>query len=338
MVHHPPDDNESTLIAEGGANILPGWNSREARINPMSQTTLSNEPFPIPYNDEILRRVVAMHAAGKRPPGLLEMDTRPHGGRVVVFRERLMPQIKAFTDLSGSTFSISVRNGKLDGGAAECAPGSRIIAADVDAPSLEIARLRFAYHNIGSAIRVVEIAPIRQRGDLKLASASVDFVLMNGVLEHVVPFEARDQVLLEVWRVLRPGGLLFISETPNPLWPIDRHTTGLPFIPWLPSRMAHRVAVLFKRHDPASDLDARGRRGMTHWEIMRALRPTGSVEVLNLTRANNRFSQPRDLPVTGRGSNERSARWCSRVVWGGSWPVSESPSSPSGRSSSTLPA
>jgi 2-polyprenyl-3-methyl-5-hydroxy-6-metoxy-1,4-benzoquinol methylase len=256
----------------------------------MKQAPQNNEPFPIPYNDEILRRVVAMHAAGKDLPDYWKWIHGHMGGRVVVFRERLVPQIKAFTDLAGiDILDFGCGTGSSTVALAECAPGSRIIAADVDAPSLEIARLRFAHHNMSSAIRMIEIVPIRRRGDLKLPSASVDFVLMNGVIEHVVPFEAREQVLLEVWRVLRPGGLLFISETPNPLWPIDRHTTGLPFIPWLPSRAAHRMAVLFKRHDPGSDLDARGRRGMTYWEIVRAIRTAGPVEVLNLTAANNRL-------------------------------------------------
>jgi hypothetical protein len=108
----------------------------------------------------------------------------------------------------------------------------------------------------------------------------------------VVPFSTRAAVVGEMWRLLRPGGLLFISETPNPLWPIDRHTTGLPLIPWLPSGMAARLAVAAGRHRPGADLDARGRRGMSYFAIKRAV---GDCEVLNLTAARNRL-QPAGPP------------------------------------------
>ena len=39
-------------------------------------------------------------------------------------------------------------------------------------------------------------------------------------------------------RVLRPGGFLFVYESPNRLWPVDHHTTGLPLLPYLPPGLA----------------------------------------------------------------------------------------------------
>ena len=93
--------------------------------------------------------------------------------------------------------------------------------------------------------------------------------------------------------------MLFISETPNSLWPFDRHTTGLPLVPWLPSFAAHRYAVAFKRHNEGSDLDSRGRRGITFWGIVRPLREAGyDVEVLNITMAHNRL-MPAGPPADG---------------------------------------
>ncbi len=210
------------------------------------------------------------------------------GGRVVAFRNRLLPQIRAFTDLHGlDILDFGCGTGSTTVVLAESAESARITAVDIDPGSLEIARLRFDHHGVASRITTFHITPIHGTGDLDLQSESFDFILLNGVLEHVVPFRARARVLLEIWRVLRPGGLLFISETPNLLWPIDRHTTGLPFIPWLPSRVAYLAAVACRRHNRGADLDVRGRRGMTYWEIVGPLKSAGSVEVLNIIKTGN---------------------------------------------------
>ena len=103
-------------------------------------------------------------------------------------------------------------------------------------------------------------------------------------------FSARPKVVLEMWRMLKRDGMLFISETPNVLWPLDRHTTGLPLLPWLPSRVAYRLAVACGRHRPGSSFDARGWRGISYWGIVRPLQRAGhAVEVLNTTVAGNRL-------------------------------------------------
>jgi ubiquinone/menaquinone biosynthesis C-methylase UbiE len=246
---------------------------------------------PIEYGAEIRDRVLAMHADSVGLPDYDKYIEDHLGGRVLAFRRRLIPQALAFTDLEGmDILDFGCGTGSTTVAIAERASGSRITALDIDRSSLEIAAMRLAHHGLDGHVGLCQIAPVTATTALPLRSASFDFVMMNGVLEHVVPFSTRENVILETWRVLRPNGRLFISETPNALWPLDRHTTGLPLIPWLPSALAHRVAVAFGRHCEQTNLDARGRRGMTYWEIVRPLRRAGlHFEVLNLTLGGNRL-------------------------------------------------
>jgi 2-polyprenyl-3-methyl-5-hydroxy-6-metoxy-1,4-benzoquinol methylase len=247
--------------------------------------------WPIDYGPEFLEKVRALHAGAEALSDYEGWIVDHMGGRVETFRKRLLWQIQAFCNLKNlDILDFGCGTGSTTVMLAESDPHNRVTGVDIDPASLELADMRFCHHGLSEQIETRHISPIQDPGDLELPSECFDFVLLNGVLEHVVPFRTRRAVLLDVWRVLRRGGLLYISETPNLLWPTDRHTTGLPFLSWLPSRVAHRYAVAFKRHNQWSDLDSRGRRGMTFWGIVRPLKRAGmEVEVLNITRTHNRL-------------------------------------------------
>ncbi len=250
-----------------------------------------SDSYPIDYGPEFLERVRALHAGAEDLSDYEGWIVDHMGGRVETFRSRLLWQIKAFTSLQNlDILDFGCGTGSTTVMLAEADSNNRIVGVDIDQQSLDLAELRFQFHNISSQISLRHISPVQDPGDLELPPECFDFVLMNGVLEHVIPFRTRNAVLLDAWRVLRRGGLLYISETPNLLWPTDRHTTGLPFLSWMPSGVAHRYAVAFRRHNDWNDLDSRGRRGMTFWGIVRPLKKAGfDVEVLNLTTAQNRL-------------------------------------------------
>ncbi|RWE84618.1 MAG: class I SAM-dependent methyltransferase [Mesorhizobium sp.] len=82
--------------------------------------------------------------------------------------------------------------------------------------------------------------------DFPLPDASVDATLLNEVLEHVADEAA---TLREIWRVLRPGGLLVVMS-PNRWFPFEGHGMQvlgrsfgfpIPLLPWLPSSWSARV-------------------------------------------------------------------------------------------------
>jgi len=108
---------------------------------------------------------------------------------------------------------------------------------------------------------------------LPFESGSFDVIVCNAVLEHIHPNRRREHIT-ELWRTLKPGGYLFVLETPNRLWPKDGHTTGLLFVPYLPLSLARRYAILFSKRvssdESIDDLAARGIRGVTFREIARA--------------------------------------------------------------------
>jgi hypothetical protein len=87
-----------------------------------------------------------------------------------------------------------------------------------------------------------------------------------------------------LWAALRPGGILFIYETPHRWWPIEAHTTGLPLLNYLPDALALVAARKFSRRVDAgatwAELLRRGIRGGTDGEIMGILRTAGRSAVL----------------------------------------------------------
>jgi SAM-dependent methyltransferase len=79
----------------------------------------------------------------------------------------------------------------------------RLIAADVSARSLEMAKKRVAIHN-----GEVEFVKLDENNTiLPIASESVDYIHSSGVLHHVHRLEP---TLNELFRVLKPGGQLRI--------------------------------------------------------------------------------------------------------------------------------
>lgn len=78
---------------------------------------------------------------------------------------------------------------------------------------------------------------------LPYADARFDLVLAIGVVEHL-PERTRRAQVDEYYRVLAPGGHIAILDTPNRLFPLETHSVGLPFVQWLPPRLAYRYARL----------------------------------------------------------------------------------------------
>lgn len=99
-----------------------------------------------------------------------------------------------------------------------------------------------------------------------------DFILLNGVFEHLLKNE-RIYLFPKIWEYLKRSGVMFIANTPNRLFPIELHTTsGLPFLNYLPDSIAYKYSRKFsKRHlenESWENLLRAGIRGTTASEIM----------------------------------------------------------------------
>jgi SAM-dependent methyltransferase len=129
---------------------------------------------------------------------------------------------------------------------------------------------------------------------------SFDFIVMSAVYEHLLPGE-RDALLPLLWSHLRPGGVLFVNQTPHRWFPVERHTTGLPGLNYLPDGVALRVARRFSsrvRDDESwPTLLRKGIRGGSEPEIVRRLRAAPGVGPFRL------------LPPTQLGGRDATDIW-----------------------------
>ena len=148
---------------------------------------------------------------------------------------------------------------------------TKVYGVEVIDSYIRAARFRAKECGVGDRVQFYHITDTR---NLPFSCETFDIAVCSAVIEHIHP-KHRKPILAEIWRTLKPGGYLFIRGTPNRLWPIDYHTTGLPFVPYLPLSLARSYAVLLSKRVTISmsldDLIYNGIRGSTYWEIKNAL-------------------------------------------------------------------
>jgi 2-polyprenyl-3-methyl-5-hydroxy-6-metoxy-1,4-benzoquinol methylase len=164
--------------------------------------------------------------------------------------------------------------------------GKKIVGVDFAKDSVEIARLRARDSAVQDRVDFLCMPETRK---LPFQDESFTLILCNGVIEHIPPAE-RDVYIIELWRLLAPGGYFFVHETPNRLWPIDSHTTGLPLVPYMPLKLARKFAARYsKRVRPDVSLEElifSGIRGSTYWQILNPIRQQ-NPNVINKTVDND---------------------------------------------------
>ena len=117
---------------------------------------------------------------------------------------------------------------------------AEIHAFDTDPAFVAITRTKVEEMGL-KAVRDVALFSNDETRRLPYADARFDLVLAIGVVEHL-PERTRRAQVDEYYRVLAPGGHVAILDTPNRLFPIETHSIGLPFVQWLPARVAYRYA------------------------------------------------------------------------------------------------
>jgi 2-polyprenyl-3-methyl-5-hydroxy-6-metoxy-1,4-benzoquinol methylase len=161
--------------------------------------------------------------------------------------------------------------------------GANVVAIDIDAAALEVARERCRVHGVTANI-------IEANADKLTAFGPMDAVLYFAALEHMNHPE-RLRSLADAWSLLPAGGLLVIIETPNRLWFFDAHTSRLPFYHWLPDELAFLYSrfspkEIFKDsyREPSADATnhfLRRGRGVSYHEIDLAIAPTQSLDTVS---------------------------------------------------------
>lgn len=94
--------------------------------------------------------------------------------------------------------------------------GHRLVAGDLSPEQVRLAREAVATAGVADAVEAIELLDAR---DLRrFDDNSFDAVLSMGPFYHLQTPGERQQACAEASRVLRPGGLLFASFLPRPMW------------------------------------------------------------------------------------------------------------------------
>jgi len=159
---------------------------------------------------------------------------------------------------------------------------TEIVGVELSEKCLEIARMIAAHRRLLN-VRFVQ-SPDGE--SLPPNLGPFDFVMLSAVYEHLLPAE-RKVIMPKLWSVIRPGGVIFVNQTPHRYHPYEHHSTGLWLINYAPDRLAHWAARKFGRTPLSRSQDWReqlrgGIRGGTEKEIVRDLtrNDPGSAKIL----------------------------------------------------------
>jgi SAM-dependent methyltransferase len=159
--------------------------------------------------------------------------------------------------------------------------GAQVVAIDLDEAALALSEELARRHGVGIETHVLDAC------QTPFPSESFDLVSCSQVLEHLPP-QRQPRLLEEMWRLSRPGGLLWL-DTPNQLCYKDKHDTGLPLVHWLPRpikvKLAGRLGRAVATREPAFGFQKVDLHYyMSYFRVMRILRKLGPCEALSRYR------------------------------------------------------
>ena len=167
-------------------------------------------------------------------------------------------------------------------GLATLLPASQIVGVEPDAELVRLAGRLAAKRQLSN----VEFRISPAGGALPQDLGSFDYVMLSAVFEHLLPSERR-MLIPQLWDLLKPGGILFINQTPHRWFPRDAHSTGLWGINYLPDKIAHSYARRFSSMNPSINrsLDWNvhlrgGLRGGSEQELIRLLSGGGRASAI----------------------------------------------------------
>ena len=144
--------------------------------------------------------------------------------------------------------------------------GHRVHGLDVNEPLLQIARQRAAAENFDVRF---ELGSATQ---LPWADGSMDVCLVPELLEHVEDWRS---CLREFARILRPGGILYLSTT-NKLCPLQEEFE-LPLYSWYPGPLKRHFEKLARTTRPelANHATYPAVNWFTYFQLRKELKPLG---------------------------------------------------------------
>lgn len=134
--------------------------------------------------------------------------------------------------------------------------GAEVTAIDINPDYVNIAKANAKAHGVSEHVEFLHITDTQK---LPFADNTFDLVVCNSVLEYVQNNHL-DQVLSEINRVLKAGGILFVLGTSSGLWPREVHS-GV----WLINYLPHALDPIIRKISPDF------MRGLNPWRLLRSL-------------------------------------------------------------------
>lgn len=194
-------------------------------------------------------------------------------------RDNIVPWVSRQGDLKGAEV-VEIGCGTGSSTAAFAEKAGHVYGYDISARSVRAAHERLRVMGTANASvfdvphrRIIETLRSNHRD-------SVDLVLLYAVMEHQTVTE-RLETLECCWELLRPGGRLVVSDTPNRLAYKHYHTSFVPFFDMLPPSLAWKqlqhsprkafresmAAALRQSDEHALEVLARWGTGVSHHEF-----------------------------------------------------------------------
>jgi len=202
----------------------------------------------------------------------------------------LMPWLEKHGSLAGAEV-VEIGCGSGSSTAAFAGRVGHVHAYDINARAIDAARERLRILGLANAT-FHHVKPHETALQVERNHAGVDLVVLYAVLEHQTVPE-RLATLRAGWEVLRPGGLLLVTDTPNRLCYRHFHTSDLPFFDMLPMELALPLterspraefregmrAALRISQERATEVLARWGTGVSHHEFEAVLGDLGPLVV-----------------------------------------------------------
>jgi 2-polyprenyl-3-methyl-5-hydroxy-6-metoxy-1,4-benzoquinol methylase len=124
-------------------------------------------------------------------------------------------------------------------------PHTEVVGLELDPVRIELCQDIAAHRGTRNVCFRVSPAGDSVPSDL----GNFDFIMFSAVYEHLLP-EERRTLMPQLWALLKPGGVLFVNQTPHRWVPYEHHSTQLWGINYLPDRLAHWYARTLSRVSP----------------------------------------------------------------------------------------
>lgn len=272
---------------------------RRIVVHPQPGTFVSRAECVTRYPVDLIRRLVQVKAPSYVCDEIARDEDADYLGRSLRYALLGYLPVQAFG--GGRLLDFGSGSGASTVVLARMLSDTEIVGVELEPEFISIAEMRAHHYGLSNVAFLQSPDP----KSLPSGLGTFNFVNLGAVYEHLLPDE-RPKLLTQLWNVLEVGGVIFVNQLPYRFFPLERHTTGLPLVNYLPDRLAYEVATRFSpRVNPDvtwAELLRTGIRGGTARSVRRDLLRGGG--------------RARMLTPTMMGLRDHSDLWYELSMWG----------------------